>query len=199
MSAYDREGGASASAACGGLPPDLEGLYLHLNELLEGRRPEMAAAELRWLSTFNDVAARFDGVISRDDSYWLSFEALYRCHRKGKSVYDKYVQRACHRAHLDYLKRRRPTLPLPADHVEAVDHQAREDTRLDLEAALVTLGEANPHWQTVLRMRLAGHTYDEIAEELGVTARHAIRLTREAERRLRRLLASYGDENAQDD
>ena len=159
----------------------------------------MSTTERRWLQAFKKVATRFDGVILRDDSYWLSFEALYQCHAKGKAHYDNYVLRACYRQHLDYLKRRLRTFPLPADHAAAGDFQTRLDTRLDLEDALGKLGAMNCKWETVMRMRYACHTYDEIASALGVTVRHAIRLAREAEKRLRGFLTGYGDENAYDD
>jgi hypothetical protein len=175
-----------------GLADSADGLwpfYLRLGELLGGQRPGLSPAERRWLRTFNEVASRFGRVVSQDDSYWLSFEAL----GKGKAGYDNYVLTACRRKHLDHLKPRRRALPLPADLADPVDHQARVDLRLDLEDALVRLGEGNPRWEAVMRLRLAGYTHGETAAELDVSERHAIRLIRQAERRLRALLASYAD------
>ena len=199
MSAYNQEGVSSDSPACHGLSPELGEFYKHLAELLNRDRPELSTTERRWLRVFKEIATRFDGVISRDDSYWLSFEALYCCQGKDKARYDKYVRRACYRKHLDHLKRRRRTFSLSGDLPAAGDFQTRVDTRLDIEEALGKLGAMNCKWETVMRMRYACHTYDEIATALGVTARHAIRLAREAERRLRGFLNGYGDENAFDD
>jgi hypothetical protein len=199
MSAYNQEGVSSDSPAYHGLSPELGEFYKHLAELLNHDRPELSSTERRWLSIFKEIATCFDGVISRDDSYWLSFESLYCCQGKDKARYDKYVKRACYRKHLDHLKRRRWTFPLRGDHAGAGDYQTRVDARLDLEEALGRLGAMNRRWETVIRMRYACHTYDEIATALGVTARHAIRLAREAERRLRGFLTGYGDENAYDD
>src|SRR5262249_55779883 len=154
-------------------------------------RPEFSATERIWLKAFKTVAMRFEALVSMDDSYWLSFEALRKCHEKGKAGYRNYVSRACCRKHLDYVKRHRRTFPLPSDLVDTVDHFARVDIRLDLEDALSKLRVQNPQWEFVLQMRLAGHTHREIASELNVTERHAIRVTRAAEGQLRRLLASY--------
>ena len=198
MSACNREV-VSADLADYWCSPDLVEFHQHLAELLNGDRADLSTTERRWLRAFKEVATRFNGVISRDDSYWLSFEALYRCHMMGKARFGKYVLRACHRKHIDYIKRRLRMFPLPADHAAACDYQTRLDTRLDLEEALGKLGAMNRKWETVIRMRDARHTYDEIAAALGVSTRQAIRLAREAEGRLRGLLASYGDKNAYDD
>ena len=136
-------------------------------------------------------------MVPADESYGLSFEALYRCAQKGKADNDNYVLMACFRNHLDRIRNRRKkpalrTLPLPEDHPDGRDHQARVDARLDLEEALVKLREADPRGETAVRLQLADHTYMEIADKLGVSERHAIRLTQAAERRLRDLLTDYG-------
>ena len=75
--------------------------------------------------------------------------------REGQQAhYDNYVLRACYRQHLDHLKRRLRTFPLPADHATAGDYQTRLDTRLDLEDALGKLGATIAgKWETVMRMR----------------------------------------------
>jgi DNA-directed RNA polymerase specialized sigma24 family protein len=177
-----------------GLPTDLGCFYVRLCEVLLGNRPDLCLTERGWLRAFNDVATRFTDAVSIDDSYWLSFEALQKCHRKGKARYGNYVLRACHRKHLDYVKRRKRTYPLPLDLCGPADHQARVDLRLDVEDALKKLGAMNERWETAVRMRLDGYTHGEIAAGLGVSERQALRINREALDYLRCLLASYADE-----
>lgn len=185
----------SLTGAADGLPVSLWPFYLGLGKVLDGRKPALSPVERRWLGAFNDVASRFDRMVSQDDSYWLSFQALRKCYEKGKAGYDKYVLTACRRKHLDHLRRRPRRSPLPADLPDPADHQARLDLRLDVEEALVRLGEENASWAAVIRLRMACYTHGEIAAELAVSERHAIRLMRQAERRLRVLLADYRDED----
>jgi DNA-directed RNA polymerase specialized sigma24 family protein len=172
------------------LTEDLVAFHGTLPGILDGSKPLLTQAERLWLFVFRTVAARFK-ALTGDESFALSFDALCRCREKQKAGCWKYLRRACINQHLDFLgKHRRAEGPLPPNTAIEVGWEA-VDARLDLEDALRTVARENRRWEQVVRMRHAGKTNAEIAAELGVSERQAVRITRQAGQRLRDLLGDY--------
>lgn len=167
-------------------------------DILAGKRPALSKDEKRWLRAFNVVADEFEDSLTKDESYALSFEALWRAYlRKAAGCY-QYVLVACRNAHRDYLKRLTP--PLRFDRQFPLGDQpdrfawANVDAWLDFEEALAEMAKRRPNRATALRMRRDGYTHEEIADALQVSVRHAYKIVQNACEEMRRRLKDYGED-----
>ena len=185
------------------LPRALREFYRKLSEIFAGRTTTLVGRQQMWLKGFNVVASNFT-CFSRDESYTLSFHALWRVYAKKAAGNYTYLLLACRNEHIDYVRcfgnpgkeplaldrsrkkpSRHPDTPACTDGCETLDR------RLDCEDALRQLSIRDPEAARALIMVRDGHTKEEIALELGVSVRNIHRMITSCKHFLATILRSY--------
>jgi hypothetical protein len=176
------------------LPRPLAAFHAKLLAILACGCPPLSKLERLWLRAFREAADRFRPYVNRDESYALSFDALRDCYVRQTAGCFKYLRRACITAHWDYVKPSRRVKAGPLPHDLVADHDwAGVDDRLDLEEALRGLGRHSWACERAVRLRLRGLKVEDIAADMNLCKRQALRVLRKGERHLREALGENDD------
>jgi hypothetical protein len=174
---------------------DLDGFYDKLNQVLEGKDPDLTERERAWLRVFREVANHFEKMPLKD-SFQLSYGALEDCYLKGKADHRSYLWKACWNDHDDAWKARQSRRKAEKEYVrrtrkhEAVDHRARLDLRIDTDDALERI---DPLQARVMKLKLAGHSLAEIAHQLRTSKGKIERLVNKGNASLQPILEFYDE------
>jgi DNA-directed RNA polymerase specialized sigma24 family protein len=170
------------------LPDPLNDFYSKVPNILADRRVSLSDLQRLWLLVFNTVAVEYKFLLTADDSFALSFDALCRCYKKRTAGNHSYILRACRNVHVDWIRGENRRHRRKARESAYEEPWAEIDNRIDLEDAVGRMGREHPLHEQVVRLRWRGEDNHDIAEHLDLGERQVRRVLRQGESWLRHAL-----------
>lgn len=171
------------------LPRNLKKINILVEQIINDTKGSTYGNAGKWRSIFRIVHRKYFNYVEQIESYSLSFQALQRCTLLGREGNAKYVCQACINIHKKYLRKelnyRFRKRDWDYDLEDRLNYYDDPDFRIDIEAALGSVGVSDLDNQIGRLRFFEGRTYREIGEQLEIDASTA-------QRRFKRLATQIG-------